>query len=76
MKSERKKYEESYTKARNNQIAQTNDKEKILKTDREKRHVKYRGTKIRVATEYSSEKMKGYGISMFSKLEAICVSNT
>lgn len=76
MKSEHKKYEESYMKAHNNQIAQTNDKDKILKTDREKRHVKYRRTKIRVATDYSSEKMKGCGISMFSELEVICVGNT
>ena len=53
------------------QIAQTSDKGKILKADREKGHAKYRGTKIRVAAGYLSETMKEHGISILSKLELV-----
>ena len=53
------------------QIAQTSDKGKILKADREKGHAQYRGTKIRVAAGYLSEKMKEHGISILSKLQLV-----
>ena len=53
------------------QIAQTSDKGKILKADREQGHTKYRGTKIRVAAGYLSETMKEHGISILSKLELV-----
>ena len=58
-------------KKKKNQIAQTSDKGKILKADREKGHVKYRGTKIRVATGCLSETLKEHGISVPSELQQL-----
>lgn len=48
-------------------LLETNDKIKILKAHREKTHVKYRETKIRVAAYCLSETMKEYNV-MFKEL--------
>lgn len=58
-------------KQKNPQIAQTGDKGKILKADREKGHAKYRGTKIRAAAGYLSETMKEHGISILGELQQL-----
>ena len=59
------------SRKKKNQIAQTSGKGKILKADREKGHVKYRGTKIRVAAGCLSETLKEHGISVPRELQRL-----